>query len=120
MENYIILTSKTHDALEDFVKTQLQLEFKMKEYDRAHAKFRSLVDLYDTMSRQSANYLVANQQKMENVMFMMREERELCNDLEKEVQELEAKCLETEQALTSARKAEREYVSTIIKNEKTE
>lgn len=120
MENFIILRSKTDDALELFVKAQVYLEFKMKEIEMLKKKQRAYVNVYDQMSRQSANYLIAKQKEMEDIMFRMNDNREEINALEKELREMEAECRATEEELRLARSTEREYVSTILKNEKTE
>lgn len=120
METFIILRSKTDDALELFVKAQVLLEFKMKEAEVLKKKQRAYVGVYDQMSMGNIRYLIAKQKEMEDIMARMMTNRDEINALEKELQEMEAECRATEEELRLARAAEREYVATILKNEKTE
>jgi DNA repair ATPase RecN len=113
METIMILRSKTDDALELFVKAQMKLAFatekmnKMQRvYDRRMKKFNRL------MRRFPDNY-----EEMETLSDKIDHYYFLIANIQEDVNALEEECRQTGDDLTNARKIERNYLATIVKNE---
>lgn len=113
METLIILRSETDDALELFVKAQTELAFATKKMDKMQAIYdRRLKKFYRLIKRYPVNYeeIETLSDKIDDYFFLI-------SSIQEDVNILEKKCRETEADLSTARKAERDYLATIVKNE---
>jgi DNA repair ATPase RecN len=113
METIMTLRSKTDDALEFFVKAQMKLAFAVEKrnklqsvYDRRMKKFKKLLrrfpDDYD---------------EIDSLSIKIDEYYLLITNIQEDVNALEEECNKTGADLTNARKIERDYLATIVKNE---
>lgn len=119
METLTILRSKTDDALEIFVRAQMELAAKMAEIEKNQAVYKSKVNLYDEMSRKPAHVLIAVQNDMTRLMFEIEDKNEIIRELKDEEEYLNNKCKDAGEALGTARKIEREFLDRLFKDQMT-
>jgi len=105
------LRSKTDDALEDFVKAQVTLASKMETLKEFDEKIATQEDAYSAMMyRKDYTFLKMYEHEIDVLEAEIRRLKTFRSYHEKDATELEAKCRETETALTNARKEERDFI----------
>lgn len=119
METLIILRSKTDDALEDFVRAQMQLFAKMEETMKVRRTYNLLVSLYESMTKKSSSFLIAHQSEMTKLTNDIEMKAEVLACLKDDEEYLTAACREAESALNTARKTEQAFLVEMLKNEIT-
>jgi hypothetical protein len=112
METFIILRSKTDDALEDFVKTQLKLQVKTKKLEKAERCYASAVKTHEKMCQTSTTV-----RKLERIFKKIKTYEERIEALAWEIDDLESECNLAAQTMHFAKRAERDHLATIVKNE---
>lgn len=113
METLIILRSKTDDALELFVKAQVKLASTIERMNKMQRIYDCRMKKFDRMSEKFPD----NYAEMEALSDKIDEYYILITTIQDEVNSLEDKCREADVNLTNARKEERDYLATIVKNE---
>ena len=105
------LRAKTDDALEDFVTAQNALAAKLdiiKDFDE---KIKDKESSYSSMTKgMSYAFIKAYEAEIDGIDSEIRRLKTLKSYHEKDATELEAKCRQTETALTNARNKERVFI----------
>lgn len=104
------LRSKTDDALEDFVKAQMELFSKMNELKGAQAEYDKKSDLLSAMNSQDYTYLKAHEKEMDEIEMDLFILHNRIKTLTEDETQLEEACRKTEAALSAARKAEHDFI----------
>jgi len=105
------LMSKTDDALEDFVKAQMELFAKMEIIKDFGEKIAAKEDSYSCMTRgKSYEFLKAYEQETDLIEMEIRRLKTFRSYHEKDAAELEAKVREKETILGDARKKMRAFL----------
>lgn len=105
------LRSNTDDALEDFVKAQMTLFAKMDIIKDFDAKIAAKENSYSDMTRgKSYEFLKTYEPEIDLLDAEIQRLKAFKSYHEKDASKLEMKCLETETALSNARKVEREFL----------
>ena len=104
------LRSKTDDALEDFVKAQMDLFAKTEEIKEAQEEYDRRSDLLSVMNSKDYTYLKAHEAEMDYMDRDLFIRNNHITSLKSKEFELEEKCRTMEAALNAARKAEHEFL----------
>lgn len=112
METFIILRSKTDDALELFVKAHVMFQMKTKKLETLEKCHARVVWKHDRMCRKSTTA-----RKLETIFEKMSKYEREIDALYSDIIRLEDECEHTGNLLINARKDERDYLATIVKNE---
>ena len=112
METLITLRSKTDDALELFVKAHVMLQMKTKKLNTLEKCYASVCWKHDRMCRKSTTV-----RKLDTIFEKMSKYERRIEALYGDIIRLEDECDQLGEALTNARKDERDYMATIVKNE---
>lgn len=104
------LRSKTDDALEDFVKAQMELFAKMAETKAAQSEYDKRSEELSKMNAMGYAYLKAREREIDEIEMDLFIRFNHIKSLKVEEFELEEKCHTTEAALSAARKEEHEFL----------
>jgi hypothetical protein len=110
-ETLLELMAKADDALEDFVKAQMELVAKMEIIKDFSEKIATKEDSYSCMTRwKSYDYIKAHEQETDLLEMEIRRLKTFRSYHEKDAAELEANVREKETALGDARKKMRAFL----------
>lgn len=105
------LRSNTDDALEDFVKAQVNLSHTMKETEAAQKEYDYKMKVYrDMFHNATYDVLKRFEKEMDEMDRELAIGREKLLHMKDEERTLEAMCHKTEEALSNARRIERDYI----------
>ena len=104
------LRSKTDDALEMFVKAQMELFAKMTELKEAQVEHDKVSERLSEMNMRDYGFLKAHEREMDEMDRDLFIRHNHIRSLSTEEFELEEKCHKAEADLSNARKAERDFI----------
>lgn len=112
MTTLITLRSKTDDALEMFVKAQMELAFATKKMNRLQKSYDCRMKKFNKLMQRFPD----NYEEMEALSDKIDEYYFSIASIQEDINILEEKCRKTGDDLTNARKAERAVLNPILEN----